>query len=72
MLEELKKDRQRIDNWSEKSETLATVVTNVRNTLFENLPYPIYEQHDIDQKSNKVYEYLRSQYYGGNSMYERY
>lgn len=73
MLEELKKDRLRIDNWSEKTETSATVVTYVRDTLFEKLPYPTYEQHDIDHKSNRIYEHLRSQYYGGgNSMYGRY
>lgn len=37
MLEESKKDRLRIDNWSEKTETSATVVTYVRDTLFEKL-----------------------------------
>jgi type I restriction enzyme, R subunit len=73
MLEELKKDKLKIEQWSEKSVTAASVFNYVKNTLFEVLPYPTYAADDIDTKSDLVYAHLRQQYFGGGvSVYGAY
>lgn len=63
MLEELKKDKLRPVQWSEKSETIAAVYTFVNDTLFNYLPYPTYQNDDVDLKTNLVYEHLKQQYW---------
>ena len=73
LLEELKKDKLKIENWSEKMETSAAVYKLVNDSFFQTLPYPTYEEKDIDVKTNLVYEHLKSQYYGGGeSVYGSY
>jgi len=70
LLEELKKDKLKVDQVWEKSETAAAVFNTVNKILFDQLPYPTYQTDDIDLKTNLVYEHLRNQYYGGgNSIY---
>ena len=65
LLEELKKEKLQVEQWSDKSVTAAAVFNYVNKTLFEVLPYPDYEEGDIDLKTNMVYEHLKHQYYGG-------
>ncbi|TAF63037.1 MAG: type I restriction endonuclease subunit R [Cytophagales bacterium] len=65
LLEELKKEKLKVAQWSEKSTTVAAVYKYVNDTLFQNLPYPTYETDDIDLKTNLVYDHLKSQYFGG-------
>ncbi len=73
LLEELKKEKLRVDQWSEKTETVAAVYKYVNNTLFTSFPYPKYETDDVDLKTNLVYEHLKQQYFGGGvSIYGRY
>ena len=73
LLNELKKDKLRVERWSEKSVTAAAVFTTVSKTLFETLPYPTYQTDDIDLKTNLVYEHLKHQYFGGGvSIYGEY
>lgn len=73
LLEELKKDKLQIEYWSEKSATAAAVSNYVYKTLFEVLPYPTYQEDDIDLKRNLVYEHLKRQYFGGGiSIYGEY
>jgi type I restriction enzyme R subunit len=73
LLEELKKDKLNIDQWWEKIETSAAVYKYVNDSLFQVLPYPTYEETDIDTKTNLVFEHLKSQYYGsGRSVYGGY
>ncbi|WP_428329522.1 type I restriction endonuclease subunit R [Mucilaginibacter sp.] len=67
LLNELKKEKLKIDLWSDKSETAAAVFNMVSNTLFEALPYPTYQTNDIDVKTNMIYEHLRYKYFGGGS-----
>lgn len=67
LLNELKKEKLKIDLWSDKSETAAAVFNIVSNTLFEALPYPTYQTNDIDVKTNMIYEHLRYKYFGGGS-----
>jgi len=73
LLEELKKDKLKVEQWSEKTETVAAVYTFVNNKLFTLLPYPTYQTDDIDLKTNLVYEHLKHQYFGGGmSIYGQY
>lgn len=73
LLEELKKDKLRVEQWADKSVTAAAVFNYVNKTLFEALPYPTYQTDDIDLKTNLIYEHLRQQYFGGGmSIYGQY
>lgn len=73
LLEELKKEKLKVEQWADKSVTAAAVFNFVNKTLFEVLPYPTYETDDIDQKTNMVFTHLKQQYYGGGmSIYGAY
>lgn len=73
LLEELKKDKLKVEQWSEKTETVAAVFTFVNNKLFTLLPYPTYQTDEIDLKTNLVYQHLKHQYFGGGmSIYGQY
>jgi type I restriction enzyme R subunit len=73
LLEELKKDKLNVEQWSDKSVTAAAVFNAVSKTLFESLPYPTYQSDDIDLKTNLVYAHLKQQYFGGGvSIYGPY
>jgi type I restriction enzyme R subunit len=73
LLDELKKDKLKVEQWSDKSVTAAAVFNTVSKTLFETLPYPTYQTDDIDLKTNLVYEHLKHQYFGGGmSIYGQY
>ena len=73
LLEELKKDKLKVEQWSDKSVTAAAVFNLVSKTLFETLPYPTYQTDDIDLRTNLVYEHLKHQYFGGEkSIYGYY
>jgi type I restriction enzyme, R subunit len=64
LIEELEKDKLKIDRWYEKSETIGAVFTFINDKLFTKLPYPTYANDDIDLKTNLVYQHLRNQYEG--------
>lgn len=73
LLDELKKEKLKIDLWAEKTETSAAVYKFVNDSLFQVLPYPTYAETDIDLKTNLVYQHLKNQYYGGGkSVYGGY
>ena len=73
LLEELKKEKLQVEQLWDKALTSAAVFNYVNKTLFESLPYPTYQNDDIDVMTNLVYEHLKNQYYGGgNSVYGRY
>lgn len=73
LLDELKKEKLRVDNWADKSVTAAAVFNYVNKMLFEVLPYPSYQSDDVDLRTNLVYEHLKHQYFGGGiSIYGRY
>lgn len=72
-MEELKKEKLKVEQWSEKAVTSAAVFNTVYKTLFNKLPYPTYENEDIDLRTALVYEHLKSQYFGGGvSVYGEY
>jgi type I restriction enzyme, R subunit len=73
LLEELKQEKLKVEQWADKSVTAAAVFNTVSKTLFETLPYPTYQTDDIDLKTNLVYEHLKHQYFGGGmSIYGQY
>ena len=73
LLDELKKDKLKVEQWADKSVTAAAVFNTVSKTLFELLPYPTYQTDDVDLKTNLVYEHLKHQYFGGGvSIYGNY
>ena len=73
LLELLKDDKLRVEQWADKSPTAAAVFNMVNKILFEALPYPTYQNDDIDLRTNLVFEHLKSQYFGGGvSIYGNY
>ena len=73
LLEDLKQEKLKVDQWADKSVTAAAVFNTVSKTLFETLPYPSYQTDEIDLKTNLVYEHLKHQYFGGGmSVYGQY
>jgi type I restriction enzyme R subunit len=73
LLEDLKKEKLKVEQWADKSTTAAAVFNTVSKTLFELLPYPTYQTNDVDLKTNLVYEHLKHQYFGGGvSIYGMY
>jgi len=73
LLVELKAEKLKVERWQEKSATAAAVFTSVSNTLFNKLPYPTYQNDEIDLKTMLVFEHLKHQYFGGGvSIYGNY
>ena len=73
LLDDLKKEKLKVDQWAYKTATAAAVYNTVNKTLFELLPYPTYETDEVDLKTNLVFEHLKHQYYGGGmSVYGGY
>lgn len=73
LLTELKREKLRVEQWYDKNMTASAVFNEVSNTLFESLPYPTYNNEDIDLKTIQIYDHLRTQYWGGGrSVYGGY
>jgi type I restriction enzyme R subunit len=73
LLDDLKKEKLKVEQWAYKSITAAAVFNTVNKTLFDTLPYPTYETDEVDLKTNLVFEHLKHQYYGGGmSVYGAY
>ena len=65
LLDRLKENNLKIDQCFEKTETSAAIFNVVSNTLYEELPYPTYQNEDINEKTTLLYDHLRNQYFGG-------
>lgn len=73
LLEELKREKLKIEQWSEKSVTAAAVFSTVDRTLFDQLPFPTYQNDDIEVRVKMIYDHLQLQYFGGGrSIYGPY
>lgn len=73
LLEELKQDKLKVEQWSEKSVTAAAVFNTVNSKLFTTLPYSAYNSDEVSTITNLVFEHLKHQYYGGGvSIYGHY
>jgi type I restriction enzyme, R subunit len=73
LLADLKQEPLQVEMWYEKSTTTAVVFNTISSSLYNQLPYPTYQNDDIDLKTNIVFAHLRSQYFGGGvSIYGAY
>jgi type I restriction enzyme R subunit len=62
LLEELQKEKLKVELWWEKKETTAGIYTHVTNSLFSVLPFPAYAEEEIKSKSSMVVEHLKGHY----------
>ncbi|MBK6903894.1 MAG: DUF3387 domain-containing protein [Saprospirales bacterium] len=62
LLQQLEADKLQVDRWAEKAQTAAAVRNVISDFLFTQLPYPTYDEGDIDSKVEMVFEYLRTGY----------
>ncbi|MCW7498456.1 type I restriction endonuclease subunit R [Leptospira levettii] len=70
LLDELKKEKLKVEQWSEKVSTSAAVFSFVNDKLFDSLPHPTFGKNDISIKTALIFEHLKSQYFGkGLSIY---
>lgn len=73
LLEELKNDKLKVEYWSQKATTSASVTKFIQEKLFQFLPSPAFQDNDIEIKTNEIFEHLKNQYFGGGvSAYGNY
>lgn len=65
LLEELKKDKLKVEHWSDKSVTAAAVYQIINNLLFQKLPYPTYIINEVELKTQIIFQHIRYSYFGG-------
>lgn len=64
LLQHLEAEKLRVDHWAEKAQTRAAVRKAINDYLFSKLPYPAYDDGDIQVKTEVLYEYFRTGYGG--------
>ncbi len=67
LLERLKAEKLKIDNWREKQSTRDAVMVEIKNYLWDEetgLPVGIYEDKDVDEKAEAVYLHVLKFYPG--------
>lgn len=52
----------KVDHWADKLQTAAAVRKAITDYLYTKLPYPTYEDQDIQLKTDLVYDYLVGRY----------
>ena len=62
LLERLKKNEFNIIQWSEKIQTSSSVKRQINNYLFEQLPYPTYQNKDIEDKTEMLFNEFKERY----------
>lgn len=64
LLNQLKAEPLKVDSWADKSTTAADVRKVIGMYLFQYLPTP-YTETDIDNKTQLLFNHLKSNYFGG-------
>jgi len=62
LLDKLQNTGLRVEHWMDKPQTQSAVRKTINDYLFENLPYPTYNDPDINQKTELVFEHLKMVY----------
>jgi type I restriction enzyme R subunit len=63
LLEILEEEKLKVDHWMDKEQTSADVRSTIYDFLWHSdLPYPAYEETDIDRKTIQIFDYLRTNY----------
>ena len=65
LLERLKEKEFRIIHWADKEQTASAVKVVIKNYLFDKLPYPTYEETDIDVKTEVLFAFFKLRYAEG-------
>lgn len=64
LLERLKENEFKVDNWEGKEQTKEAVRVAINNLLFEQLTYPTFIDEDIEQKTELLFDFFRKRYEG--------
>jgi type I restriction enzyme R subunit len=64
LLERLKENEFRVVNWFEKEQTKSAVRVVINNLLFDKLPYPTFEDRDIEVKTEVLFDFFKRRYDG--------
>lgn len=64
LLERLKANEFRVVNWFEKEQTKSAVRVVINNLLFDKLPYPTFEDKDIEVKTEVLFDFFKKRYDG--------
>lgn len=62
LLRQLMEKEFKIDHWPEKPQTASAVRTVIQNNLFTHLPYPMYEDADIAEKTDALFNFFKGRY----------
>jgi len=62
LLERLKNNEFKVNHWTEKIQTSSAVKRKINDFLFEQLPYPTYDDKDISKKTELLYNEFKSRY----------
>jgi type I restriction enzyme R subunit len=65
LLERLKDKEFRIIHWAEKEQTASAVRVVIKDYLFDKLPYPAFEEAEIDAKAEVLFEFFKGRYREG-------
>jgi type I restriction enzyme R subunit len=65
LMERLKEKEFKIIHWADKEQTASAVRVVIKNHLFDKLPYPAFEESDIDARTEALYEFFKVRYAGG-------
>lgn len=62
LLNRLKSKEFRVNHWTNKTQTSSKVRKVINDHLFSELPYPTYEEADISDKTEELYNYFIERY----------
>lgn len=68
LLERLKDNEFKVDHWVDKPQTASAVRVAIQNYLFETLPYPAYQEDDINGKTDMLFNFFKTRYADYGSM----
>lgn len=68
LLERLKENEFKVDHWVDKPQTASAVRVTIQNYLFETLPYPAYQEDDINGKTDMLFNFFKTRYADYGSM----
>ena len=62
LLERLKEKEFKIIHWADKEQTASAVKVVIKNYLFDKLPFPAYEEADIEVRTEVLFEFFKGRY----------
>ncbi len=62
LLEKLKSEKLKIENWRDKAQIAAAVRMEIMNKLYSKMPFPTYIDEDLNKLTNNVYWYVWNAY----------